>query len=264
MKLTIIGSGNVATHLAKASVAAGHEIVQIWSRKKEHAQLLTQLVGGDAIEDLEQLNPDVDCILLAIPDDAICSLSKQLRVEETLVAHTSGSVPLSVLKDIGPLHGVIYIPQTFVRNVEMEYSQLPFCIEGSSVEVTEKLEILAKSISPNVYHIDSDRRQWLHLASVMVNNFGNALNALASQILGQHQIPFSTIQPLIEATADKSRLSVQQGINLWQLQTGPAVRNDEETIARHQELLKNEDSVLKLYNLMTDLIRQQFPLHEKA
>ena len=259
MKLTIIGSGNVATHLAKAFVAAKHEIVQIWSRKKEHAQLLTQLVGGDAFEDLEQLNPN-----LAIPDDAICSLSKQLRVEKTLVAHTSGSVPLSILKDIGPLHGVIYIPQTFVRNVEMEYSQLPFCIEGSSVEVTEKLEILAKSISPNVYHIDSEHRQWLHLASVMVNNFGNALNALASQMLSQHQIPFSTIQPLIEATADKSRLSVQQGINLWQLQTGPAVRNDEETIARHQELLKNEDSVLKLYNLMTDLIRQQFPLHEKA
>lgn len=260
MKITILGSGNVATHLALALRQAGHQIVQIWSRDFDHAEQLAELVYAEPTNRLNLLYPTSDVYILAVSDDALFDLALDFQMREALVVHTSGSVSMNVLRPMSRHYGVLYAPQSFVRTVAMDYSQLPFCLEASDEESMKKLEMLARSVSENIYHISSSERQWLHVASVMVNNFGNALNALAQDLLKKQGISFEILRPLIQITAEKAMLSIKAHDNpeeeptLWRLQTGPAVRGDEKTLSRHVAMLKESPDLQRLYEMMTEII----------
>lgn len=263
MKISFIGSGNVASHLAKACYAAGHQIVQIWSREFDHAETLASQVFAEPIDKLSLLYPTSDCYILAVSDDALFDIALDLKLREALVVHTCGAVPMSVLRPISRKHGVLYAPQSFIRTVSMDYSQLPFCIEGATPKVEAQIKELALSISQNVYSINSQQRLWIHLASVMVNNFGNALNAMASDMLQKQDIPFDILQPLIAMTADKAREVIRSNgqKSLWQLQTGPAIRHDEKTLDRHRSMIKQDEDLLTLYDLFSRLIEENTQHH---
>lgn len=250
--ITIIGSGNVATHLAKALHAAGHQILQIWSREYDHAEALANQVFAEPIDRLNLLYPTADVYILAVTDDALFDLALDLRLRDALVLHTAGSVSLRVLQPISRKNGVIWSPQTFIRDIPMDYSQLPFCIEGSSPEVEEAIRDLLQPVSQHIFRVDTDQRQWLHLAAVMTNNFGNAINALAQDILQQHNIPFEILHPLITMTAEK----IKQG-GLWQQQTGPARRRDQKTIDNQRRLIADNEQLLKIYDLLTETIQDK-------
>lgn len=250
--ITIIGSGNVATHLAKALHAAGHQILQIWSREYDHAEALANQVFAEPIDRLNLLYPTADVYILAVTDDALFDLALDLRLRDALVLHTAGSVSLRVLQPISRKNGVIWSPQTFIRDIPMDYSQLPFCIEGSSPEVEEAIRDLLQPVSTHIFRVDTDQRQWLHLAAVMTNNFGNAINALAQDILQQHNIPFEILHPLITMTAEK----IKQG-GLWQQQTGPARRRDQKTIDNQRRLIADNEQLLKIYDLLTETIQDK-------
>lgn len=250
--ITIIGSGNVATHLAKALHAAGHQILQIWSREYDHAEALANQVFAEPIDRLNLLYPTADVYILAVTDDALFDLALDLRLRDALVLHTAGSVSLRVLQPISRKNGVIWSPQTFIRDIPMDYSQLPFCIEGSSPEVEDAIRDLLQPVSQHIFRVDTDQRQWLHLAAVMTNNFGNAINALAQDILQQHNIPFEILHPLITMTAEK----IKQG-GLWQQQTGPARRRDQKTIDNQRRLIANNEQLLKIYDLLTETIQDK-------
>ena len=251
MKITILGSGNVGTHLAKALYAAGYQILQIWSREYDHAENLANQVYAEPIDRLKLLYPTADIYILAVADDALFDLALDLKLRDAIVLHTAGSVSLKVLSPISRKHGVIWSPQTFIRDVAMDYSTLPFCIEGSSPEVTKQIQQLLLPVSQHIYNIDTQQRQWLHLAAVMTNNFGNAINALAQDLLLKHNIPFEILHPIIEMTAEK----LKHG-NLWQQQTGPARRQDQKTIDRHRSMLVDDDKLMKLYELLTEIIQE--------
>lgn len=255
-KISFIGSGNVATHLARAFYAAGHQILQVWSREIDHAETLANQVFAEPVDKLSLLFPTADVYIISITDDALFDIALDLQMRHAIVLHTAGSVSLNVLKPISRRYGVIWSPQTFIRDVAMDYSTLPFCIEGSSPEVLEQIRQLASSVSDNIYNIDSNQRQWLHLASVFVNNFGNAVNALAQNILDKHDIPFEILHPLVTLTAEK----IKHG-NLWQQQTGPARRQDHKTIDRQRSMVADNEKMLALYDIMTELIQDNTVRH---
>lgn len=258
MKITFLGSGNVATHLAKAFYGAGHQIVQIWSREYDHAEALANHVFAEPIDRLKLLYPTSDIYVLAVADDALFDLALDLKLRDAIVLHTAGAVSLKVLSPISRKHGVIWSPQTFIRDVAMEYSRMPFCIEASTPDVERQIRELLMPVSEHIYHIDSEQRKWLHLAAVMTNNFGNAINAVAQDILQKHEIPFEILHPLIEMTAEK----LKHG-GLWQQQTGPARRQDQKTIDNQRSLLADDPQVLKLYELMTEIIQKRcLTLHD--
>lgn len=250
-KITIIGSGNVGSHLAKAFYNAGYQILQIWSREFDHAEALANQVFAEPVNKLNLLYPFADVYIIAITDDALFDIALDLRLRDALVLHTAGSVSMSVLKNVSRKHGVLWSPQTFISGVPLDYSQLPFCIEGSTPEVEEDIVRLLTPVSTRLFHVDTKQRQWLHLAAVMTNNFGNAVNALAQDILTAHDIPFEILHPLISMTADKIKL----GGPLWQHQTGPARRQDQKTIDNQRRLIANDEKLLQLYDLFTELIQ---------
>ena len=132
----------------------------------------------------------------------------------------------------------------------MDYAALPLCIEGSSPETENEIATLCASVSGNIHRLDYLQRRWAHLAAVMVNNFGNALNALAQDLMTSHNIDFAILRPLAEGTVRKMDYGP-----LWPQQTGPAIRHDQKTINAQRRLLANNPHLLQLYNLMTEIIQ---------
>jgi len=246
MRITLIGSGNIATHLGAAFKNAGYKILQVYSRNMHSAALLGYHIGAEAIDDLAQINPETEIFIIAVADDAIAPIAKQLAVYDKLVVHTSGATDLQTLLAYTPKAGVFYPLQTFSKNKEVDFRSVPLCIEGADESITGILGQFAGSISNNVYKIDSAQRKILHLAAVFACNFPNYLYGVAQQLLAEHNMQFDMLRPLILETAQK----VQENLPA-DVQTGPAIRKDVKTIDAHLQLLRNKPELEQLYRLLS-------------
>ena len=249
--ISIVGAGNVATHFALALHNAGHNIRQVLARSYDHARLLALRVDAKPIDSWRLLDSESEIYILAVNDDSLYDLAIDLRLPNSVAVHTSGTTPASVLRDISRKNGVVWSPQTFVRDIAMDYSRLPLCIEGSSPEVEVELETLASDISSCVYHLDYEQRCRAHLAAVWVSNFVNAINATAQDLMGQSGLDFDMLRPLAEQTLRKWDYG-----SLWLQQTGPAVRRDEKTLNAQRRQILDQPELLRLYDQLTELIQQ--------
>ena len=246
IKVSIIGSGNLAQHLIQAfQLNPSIELVQVVARNpKTVAHLLD---SNRIISDYTQLK-EADLYIIAVSDDAIAEVSAALPFENRLVAHTSGSVSIDSL-DPKNHRAVFYPLQTFSKDKAVNFKTIPLCIEAENKKDVPTLNLIANAISDAVYDINSEQRKALHVAAVFVNNFVNHLYQIGNEICDANAIPFSILKPLIQETANKiATLSPKAA------QTGPAKRNDISTIAAHQQFLTDENQAA-IYNLLTQSIQ---------
>ena len=251
MRISILGSGNVATHLALNLRQRWHIIDQIWSRNIEHAKFLADRVEAQAIDDLSQLHTNANLYILAISDDGLEEVASKLHLGNAIVVHSSGAAPLDILKNTSTRYGVVWSPQSFVRDIALECNDLPVCIEGCDKKTEDDIDEIVRTFTPNIYRTTYQQRQYLHLACVFVNNFTNGLYALAQMLCEKHNVPFEVLYPIILTTAKR----VQWG-DVRYLLTGPAVRGDNKTLNLHRRLLAGNEQMLEAYNVFTRLLQQ--------
>ena len=247
-KIVLIGSGNVATQLGMSLHEAGYSIIQVYSRTRKSATLLAKKLNAEAVSDFEKISTDGTLYIIAVKDDAISELAKQLKLKEQLVVHTSGTADISILKNCSKNYGVFYPLQTFSKSKQIDFMKVPVCIEANNKKTTDQLVYFAKSISRQVRRISSEQRKMLHLAAVFACNFSNDMYVIASTILSNHRLPFDLLKPLIMETAEKV-----QSNDPVKMQTGPAIREDIKTITAHLNLLKDK-KLKSIYKLMSDHI----------
>jgi predicted short-subunit dehydrogenase-like oxidoreductase (DUF2520 family) len=246
IKVSIIGSGNVAQHLIQAfQLNSQIELVQVVARDiKKVAHLLD---SNRVISDYTQLQ-EADLYIIAVSDDAIAEVSLALPFENRLIAHTSGTVGLDVLNSKNR-RAVFYPLQTFSKDKPIDFKSVPICLEAENETDVQILKQLAHSISNAIYEINSEQRKALHVAAVFVNNFVNYLYQMGNEICDANAIPFEILKPLIQETANKiATLSPKNA------QTGPAKRNDLKTIAAQEEFLKDENQAA-IYKLLTQSLQ---------
>src|SRR5687768_11528843 len=107
MRVVIIGSGNVATIMGQKILQASHEVAQVWSRNNTHATELARILNAAPADDLTRL-ADADVYIIAVSDAAVAAVSKQLNVNDRVVAHTAGSVSIHALEGCSDNTGVLY------------------------------------------------------------------------------------------------------------------------------------------------------------
>ena len=216
MKIVILGSGNVGTHLHVALMDAGHEILQVWHRGEN-------IVAG------------ADMYIICVKDDAIISVAEQVKRSGVLVGdgkqipvvvHTAGSVPM------GDMSGVIYPMQSFTKNRKVNFREIPIFIEASDERSMEIIKALASSISDNVRETDSSMRKKLHLAAVFASNLSNHCYRLAEKLVEKEGLDFKLFGPLIMETAAKAcTMSPKEA------QTGPMRRGDANVIKNQMAMI---------------------------
>lgn len=250
MKIVLLGSGNVATHLAKALKSKGEEIVQVYSQNLDNATLLAQSIATEAIDDLNEIKQNADLYIISVKDDAIESVAKSLKNVTGLVVHTSGTTDINILSSQVAKAGVFYPLQTFSKEKPVSFENIPLCIEANDDSQLTILSNLAAKISREVYKLNGEKRKVLHLAAVFACNFPNHLYALANKILSQNDLDFEIIRPLIAETADKVMSNLPENV-----QTGPAVRADESTLNKHLSMLTDMPEVQNIYQTLSDSIK---------
>ncbi len=250
IKVSIIGSGNVAQHLIVAlqnSVINGTEmeLIQVFARQKT---TLFHLLDFNKITDDWSTLAEADLYIITVSDDAIATVSEQIPYKNKLVVHTSGGISLEAIAS-NNRKGVFYPLQTFSKNKAVDFKIIPICIESQNASDYQLLQKVAQSISDSVFAINSEQRKALHLAAVFVNNFTNYLYKIGNDICIENNVPFEILKPLIQETAEKiKQLSPNEA------QTGPAIRNDIETINAHLSILSDENQK-NIYKILTQSIQ---------
>lgn len=271
MKIVLIGAGNLATHLGKALHAAGHDMLQVFSRTMQSAETLASLLDAEPLTDIAQVRDDADVYIFSVKDSALVQLVAQLcrheadgLVEdgavnalrkakkgehERVFLHTAGSMPMSVFKGMAQHYGVLYPMQTFSKQREVDFSIIPCFVEANDEFAQKQIEGMAREISGRVYELSSEDRKYLHLSAVFACNFANHCYAISQELLEEHGIPFDVMLPLINETAAKVHEMKPKDA-----QTGPAVRYDENVIDKQSKLLENHPHFKKVYDSMSKSI----------
>jgi len=248
--IIFIGAGRVAGHLSRALHDAGHRIIQVISRTEESARTLANVFGCAWDTDIAKMLPDPDLIIFAVRDDALQALIARMDVGEASVVHTGGSIPMSVFEGKARSYGVFYPLQTFSAGRTPDIRKIPMCIEANTSGNELMLMDLARQISDVVLRVDSTKRLTLHLAAIMINNFGNHLLVLAQEILRKEQLSLDLLRPLLEETVAKAF-----DLGPRKAQTGPAARNDKMVIKKHLDLLSCSPEIQRVYQVFTASIQ---------
>ena len=247
--MVVVGSGNVAWHMIRAFSMKGIKVLQILGHNEKTARSLSKAFSIPYILDPYQLVKNADLYLVAVQDDHIREVSLRLHLNKQLLAHTSGFSSIDLLSGASDNTGVLWPLQTFTAGKIVEYSNIPFFIEGHTGASAEKLARFAGMVSDRVMITDSPTRQKIHLAAVIASNLTNQLYSISASILERQDIPFEVIAPLILETAVKAG---QQ--HPLRSQTGPAVRKDLRVIEKHLELLRDDPAFRDIYRLITENI----------
>lgn len=247
MKILFIGSGRMANALAPALKRAGNTIVGVSSRNEISGKSLAKHLRCGFYPSLSKL-PTADLIVIAVNDDATDKVAKSLGKSKALLVHTSGSVYLS---DLGRKRntGVFYPMETLTGKRNQSFKSIPVCVEASDEPTMQVLLTMARSISKEVYVLDSKTRMALHAAAVFTNNFTNHLLGVAHGISKTNGFPFEILRRLAQTTIQNAF-----GSEPLAVQTGPAKRNDQKTIRKHLALLKNDPEAKKLYTTLSESI----------
>lgn len=246
MQMILIGAGNLATQLALALADKGHVFLQVYSRTESSAQVLADALGCQAVVQPEQIQPNAELYICALKDDALPSILPRLNFGTGLVVHTAGSLPMDVLSDYSPNHGVFYPLQTFSKFRRVDFSVIPIFIEAALPESLLLLQTLALDLSQTVVPASSMQRKQLHLAAVFANNFVNYLYGISEDLVNEQGLDFRYLLPLIEETAGKVKT-----LSPHQAQTGPAVRFDRAVIDKHLSALKEHPDWQMLYETLS-------------
>ncbi|HVM88619.1 MAG TPA: Rossmann-like and DUF2520 domain-containing protein [Puia sp.] len=251
MKIVIIGSGNVATVLGRRIFKAGHEIVQVISKHQAHAAVLAKELGCNYASGFNCTIKEADLYIIAISDNALIEIGRHLLLDDRLVVHTAGSVSKTILKKVSKNYGVLY-PLQSLRKETGNNVEIPLLLDANTSENLARVNDFAKTISGFVKHCDDHERLKLHAGAVIVNNFSNYLYALTEDFCKEEQVDFKLLLPLIKETA--SRLNF---FSAHDMQTGPAVRNDFETVKKHLAILQQYPALKEIYEWFTNKISVQ-------
>lgn len=216
MKVVLIGRGRLATNLEHALLSAGHEVVSVNSRT------------------LEALPTEADVFVIAVKDAALTDVIRSATKgrEGQLFVHTAGSMPIDVFAGLTAHYGVFYPMQTFSKERMVDFNDISVFLETNDEVSMERLKMLASTLTPHIYELDSEGRKHLHLAAVFACNFVNHCYALSAEVLAAKGLPFSVMLPLVDETAKKIHELAPR-----EAQTGPAVRGDQNVMQAQATLL---------------------------
>lgn len=249
MNIVILGSGNAATHFGQVFQQIGHQIVQVYSKTKANADALAFALQCPSTNHLGQVVQDADLYLIAVSDQSIASVVERMPKDiRGIVTHCSGATDMSILGRFKH-YGVIYPPQSLSKSKSIDFSSIPFCVEGDTESTSDTLLRLAQTFSAKSIPCNSQQRLAIHLSSVLVNNFPNILYQIAYELLEEHNLSFDLVRPIIRETAEK----VQNNVPIT-VQTGPAIRGDETTQQKHLKFISNRPDLQQIYQLLSHQI----------
>jgi predicted short-subunit dehydrogenase-like oxidoreductase (DUF2520 family) len=253
VSISIVGAGNVAYHLGRVFIARGLTVRYVCNRTPEKGEELAKRLGASYVDHVSKMEfKPHELVFLCVGDDTILEIAHSRTWNDALLVHTSGSFETDQLNTAANYYGAFYPFQTFRKEIDIEWKEVPICVEGESEESAERLKQLGQLMAENVIVLSSEKRKKLHLMGVITNNFVYYLINQVKQYAHVNELPLSFIHPLLSQTVS----NVLE--NAMDLQTGPAKRGDKKTMLGHLDLLKNDAELYSIYKELSKAIYKKY------
>lgn len=238
-RVAVIGPGRMGTLLAVACSRAGYRVVAAGGGGEEARARLSHLLPGiRGHADPADAAGDADLVLLAVPDDRLTEVVTRMAVADVLdehhrVVHVAGSRGLDVLDraaragaGVAACHPAMTVPAG---------STDPQLLVGTAWAVTAPVHDrgwaheLVRDLGGDPHDVAEEARGRYHAALTVGSNAAGAAVAVARLLLRSAQVDdvAAFLGPLVEASV---RNVVAHGASAL---TGPVVRGDAGTVARH-------------------------------
>lgn len=245
LRVGVIGAGRVGAVLGAALAQAGHEVVATSAVSQDSRRRAERLLPGVPIKPPPEVVDAADFVLLAVPDDTLRGLVSGLANAGAwrsgqLVAHTSGSVGISVL-DPAAARGVLALAlhpaMTFTGRSEDVQK-----LTGATFGVTAPdglrpvAEALVVEIGAEPVWVPELARPLYHAAlTVGANHLVTIVND-AVDLLAQSGVehPARLLAPLLSAALDNALRLGDAAL------TGPVSRGDVATVRTHLATLEQD------------------------
>ena len=250
--ITIIGAGNVGSQLCGKLANCNFKIDGLIYSRNKPVEKLKKITNTFSFQEIDKISSHSDLYIIAVNDDQYQKVISTFPLKDKFIIHTSGSFESHKLEKITERWGCLYPLQTINKKKEIDWNGVNFFIEASKKNDLLKIKALCEKTGFRYHLADSKKREKLHIAAVLINNFTYHLLSSAKAFCEKNNIDYNYFQDLLFQS-----IKNVQDEDAFQLQTGPAKRKDLDLIKKQLELLKNEESLKEIYDLFSQQIIQK-------
>ncbi|HWP81581.1 MAG TPA: DUF2520 domain-containing protein [Bacteroidota bacterium] len=256
LRVVVIGAGKVGTALAVGLKRQGYPIVAVISRSVQSARSCSRLVKSPiASRRLNDIPPDAECLVLALPDERIATVARsiarnsRLRFKKLIAFHTSGiltSEALKLLQSKGATVFSLHPIHAFVKlnSDASEIKGISYGFEGSPKAFLIAQRIV-RDLRGSIFRVPKEQKIQYHIACVFAANYLTAVLGVAEQLLpssaGRKRL--DVLAPLATHALERTLLS-SPALAL----TGPIARGSSRVVKMHiRELRKKNKRFVRIY-----------------
>lgn len=256
--LSFVGAGRAGRVLATAARNAGYEVVAVASRTPAHAAALAEAVGATHVETPIRAARAADITFLTVPDAAVTRVATSIAASGTAlggrgIVHCSGAhstAAIAAVRQVAGMAGAVHPLQALTLDSDPAILRGAFFSIEADPGLQLHLDAMVKAVGgiPFAAPASGDRALY-HAAAVLAGNAPLALLARAAGLLEtagvEAAVASEALATLLEGAArNVRRLGPQAAL------TGPVVRNDAETVARHLDALRDDEATRRLYLML--------------
>ncbi|MBZ5664235.1 MAG: DUF2520 domain-containing protein [Acidobacteriia bacterium] len=277
--VAIVGAGSLATFLATALHQAGFTISEIVVRdtppSRRRGRALAQKVDAQAVTALSA-TLDATLLWLCVPDreirgaaavlvDQLAHRASTRKKNEIRCAfHSSGALlsrELDPLRKAGTAVASVHPLMTFVPGAHPSLTGVPFAMEGDAAAMRLARRII-RDLGGESFRLPAKRKAayhaWATMTSPLLLAFLVTLEEAASAAgLTREEARRKSLPIIRETLANYSRLGPAHSFS------GPLIRGDAETVAKHLAVLKERPGARKVYVSLAQAALRGLPVKNR-
>ena len=270
-RVAIVGSGSLATLLASALRKSGYGITEIISRdsarSRQRARRVAAKVGARAVT-TQSATLEAALLWFCVPDreirSAAASLSVRARGRVRFAFHSSGALTsheLDSLRKAGTAIASVHPLMTFVPGSHPSVVGVPFAIEGDAA-ATRIARRIVRDLGGETFALPAARKAAYHAWATLTSPLFLALLVTLEDVARAAGLTREDSRrkslPIIRQTLENySRLGPRRSFS------GPIIRGDVETVAKHLAVLRKHSEARAVYVALARSALRSLPVRNR-
>ncbi len=280
-EVAIVGSGGLAAFLSPALREGGYKVTEIILRARPGAESmrrgreLAREVGAKAVT-MEDAALDASVVWLCVPDreirGAAVALAGKLRVPTRrattrmrVAFHSSGALlsdELAPLRAVGLAVASVHPLMTFVAGPRPSLKRVPFAVEGDGAATKIARQVI-RALGGESLILRAGRKvayhTWATMTSPLLVAYLVTLEDAAREAgLSREQARGMSLPIILQTIANYSSLGPANSFS------GPFIRGDAETVAKHLTLLRAKPSTRAIYVALARAAMKELPVKNRG
>jgi predicted short-subunit dehydrogenase-like oxidoreductase (DUF2520 family) len=256
----LVGPGRAGRAFARSWLSAGGRLLWVLARDPSSA---ADVGAEQVVAPGESPLADCDVVVLAVPDDAISEVARDLasRVSCRHAFHVSGALgseAIAPLRAVGAATASLHPVRPFTGDSSEDWTGAFVAVEGDERGAAEG-ERIAAAVGARPYRLSETDRALYHASATLAAGGTAALVSIAARGWAAAGIPEDVARETLGALASRAAAAAASR-PFAEAFTGAVARRDVGTIRRHVAALANHPETLALYrSLAEEALRRTAP-----